>query len=476
MAKSLSQIAINDFSGGIIYDFSGYKDGADNQYSQARGFSPLIGTGSRRYGALNSGYGYSTFSDTTSKVTSKIVSMSFNQSDQFTALQDNGYLVSYHTGNFQSSYLATGAVVGWEVIDYSYNVSGSLGFSLCYTYDTATTSYFGTIRTDFGHTTGQSDTLGTLTYGVPHRMLTGEDGTLYITNGNYIATYEGTTGTNGTFNATALKLASNMIAVGFANYYGNLMILCNTGASYNYIGKSYVIPFEFGSSLSKLKYELTEGNATAILADDRNLYVFSNGDMQSFDGYAFQTLYRNIGSPTQNQVFLYNNTACWVKDFVGIMGYGQANASKGLHCTSSVYPVSGGVASGHPQGTLYYVAQATSLQYVDTTKNDGTDKYWISKNYQIMPKSVLKYIYFKFNALDETLSVAIQGISNGGIADLYTFTITKTMLENGNMFRLPLNVEANKFLITINSDATKELSIDEITVLYESGAYELAGY
>jgi len=118
---------------------------------------------------------------------------------------------------------------------YTYNdsVKGSIGVL----------TYHGGLSwtDDFTNSGGPGVTLAAgsadhLLPGVPHRMCVGPDKILYITNGQYIASFDGTAdqgGAYGTFNSFALDLGPGWIATDVQPYQTFIAIsITQMGASY----------------------------------------------------------------------------------------------------------------------------------------------------------------------------------------------------------------------------------------------------
>ena len=486
--KTLSQISINDFSGGMIYSAnpSSYKEGSKtNQYSYARGMTPFVGGSFERYNALNSGYGVTNLTDTNTYLTSYPVSMAYIGSGSAIVVLNNGRLISYGSlpgGGTAAKYDPASATAGYSIVPYATMVSSTLKNTLTYTYSgTLSHVYLGRIESDLTSSANdiyQQLDIGLIPANVPHFQLVGDDGTLYITNGNYIATLIGQGGTNGTFSATGIALPKNLTAVGLANYYGNLMILATSNFGTSVVGKTYVIPWQFNSAISTTIYELNVGYPTAILHNNDQLLVWANGTLHQFTGSTFKRMYIDVGSPAQNQVFIWNDISCWARDY-GIMAYGslEGTTDTGLHCINSNSPNIGGYVGSDPTGVTCYMSgvvvtpASNFLTRVDVTKYNS-NKSWESQVYSIPYGSVLKQLIVKFTALNETLTFNIENIRGTGSTvfdTLYTASITAAKLEDYNVFMSALNVRASRVLIDFTSNNTTQLGISEIIIYYEPG-------
>ena len=162
-----------------------------------------------------------------------------------------------------------------------------------------------------------------LTGAVPHRMVEGADGMLYITNGRYVSQYDGATGANGTFNATRYDLGVGWITTDVRRY-GNYLAVASVKSGANYINYTF-------SSLCRvnlwnmtepgvgLEYEIADNFLSAIFAVGSRLYAFTRGRNNTvkvwrFDGREFELVWESAvytGTPDARQIELYKNLIVW---------------------------------------------------------------------------------------------------------------------------------------------------------------------
>jgi len=149
---------------------------------------------------------------------------------------------------------------GEDIITYSHNVSSTLTKSVLYSWRDGTDGDVGrhtlnssTFDSDFMSTVPASGAeLGT----DPHPMIEGGDKTLYIADGNKIASYDGDNGANGTFSANDFSVFDNTRIMTFSRTRRELVLF-----SYNYTGETGRIQSYHGEAFAHFwDYSSTNGH------------------------------------------------------------------------------------------------------------------------------------------------------------------------------------------------------------------------
>ena len=158
---------------------------------------------------------------------------------------------------------------------------------------------------------------------VPHRMVEGSDGNLYITNGRYVAQFDGSNGAAGTLNATKYDLGVGWVATDIRRH-GNYLAIAAVKAGAAYINYTF-------SSISRmtlwnmtepglgLVYDIHDNFVSAIYPADGNLYAFTRGrnntvKVWKFTGQGFRLLWESAvytGTPDPRSMELYKNLIVW---------------------------------------------------------------------------------------------------------------------------------------------------------------------
>lgn len=117
------------------------------------------------------------------------------------------------------------SAVGEDVVVYYANVSSTLTKLLFYSWNDNTDGDVGTYNFGTWTTAGNfnDDFMSTVPTGAavlnksyPHPMVVGDDNILYIGDGKNLASYQGTTGTDGAYNSSALDLPNDYVITSFA--------------------------------------------------------------------------------------------------------------------------------------------------------------------------------------------------------------------------------------------------------------------
>ncbi len=250
-----------------------------------------------------------------------------------------------------------------DAVFYSWNDSGQGNLGVM--------QYTGGLS--YGDTYVQSNSIlvgGTwnLSTGVPHRMCVGPDKILYITNGNYIASFDGTTeqsGANGTFNGQALFLGAGWIATDIVVYQDYIAVsICQMGSVYEnpaYSKNARVILWDGASLDFNQVYTIDDWMCSSLKVINGLLYAFTQGRNETTKiKYLppwppnFQTIFElptsYIGNaPLPNQVEYFNDAIMWASSVFQVIAVKQtANGYE----TFTPYYISDGTYSGIAVGFL----------------------------------------------------------------------------------------------------------------------------
>lgn len=351
---------------------------------------------------------------------------------------------------------------------------------------------------DFMSTEPASGT-AVLLAGVPHRMEEGLDKILYITNQQYLASYDGNNGNDGTFDNDDLDLGNGWIAVDVRPYQNYIAVLANKipgGSFQNYSfsseiklvfwdGESPTYNFEFGANQG-----LDDFFASAFFNIAGELFVWTRGrnnttKLKVFNGRdKFFTLFEYpssvIGTPPDPRSIEYHEDFLkWVPgDFTSnfICAYGPINSStRGFHieaiahngtALSSTGVANAGLLKNIDQNRLY-LGSTFGSSYVPVFL-DGTGGYMTSRNWRsrlithydngspLDPKAkiVRCRVYFSQNGSGGSVVLSLfkdyDALSVGGAADKLNKTITNAG-TNGELYKsFPINITGlNSFYINI---------------------------
>lgn len=187
-------------------------------------------------------------------------------------------------------------------------------------------------RFDLGGANPDDDWLSTtaasgakLVSAVPHRMVEGSDGNLYVTNGRYVAQFDGSNGANGTFDNDRYDLGVGWIAIDIRKY-GNFLAVAGVKSGAAYI--NYTFSSECRVTLWNmvepglgLEYGIDDNFISAIFAVKSRLYAWTRGKgntvkLWKFDGQGFNLLWENAvytTTPDPRGIEIYKGLVCWVE-------------------------------------------------------------------------------------------------------------------------------------------------------------------
>lgn len=137
----------------------------------------------------------------------------------------------------------------------------------------------------------------------PHPMIVGDNNILYIGNGKDVASFQGQTGANGTFNSSAIDLPNDYVITSFAKTYNYLVIYAykeSAGGSF-YRGESTAFFWDCSSPSFTLSYPLMGNYVNGGFSYNGTVGCFVNGrnpavtftkpsKMLLFNGTIFETI------------------------------------------------------------------------------------------------------------------------------------------------------------------------------------------
>jgi hypothetical protein len=241
------------------------------------------------------------------------------------------------------------------------SVNGSVGSNSDYVFYSWNDSAHGDVgQYDVANNVYDDDYMSTvptgaaaLSFGVPHRMCVGPDRIMYVTNGQFLASYDGTSDTtdaNGLFNPQALDLGPGWMAVDVQPYGQEYVAVAavKCGTKYNvpsYATESRVIMWN-GSDLdfSQL-YSVDDWFIGCLVSIEGQLVAFTQGKngttkaktLPQWPPY-FQTVWEAPtaavgGAPLPNQAELFNGMVVWNGDTTTneVFGLMQTQQGWALH-------------------------------------------------------------------------------------------------------------------------------------------------
>ena len=342
--------------------------------------------------------------------------------------------------------------------------------------------------------------------GVPHIFAEGADRKLYVTNRNYVSSFDGDTGANGTFDVDAYNLGPGWIATDVKKF-GNLLAI----ASVNMVGT--IIPigqdFAFSAGTMVTLWNMTESGlglvrpvndngVTAIFPYFNNLYAFSNGKgstgkISKLVGERFEVIwessvYNNKVDPRsidvyKGLIYFVSGTNILAFDPKREAVHHVAVLNDGTNDVSSTV-TSGASGVGflkntyatdlRASGLFSATYQAVTLRY--TTGSYSTANHDLrTKLYQLPYNSNITKIQVFFSQLASggsarlSLFEGYDDSSIGGAADLLDETISNAVhgaIDEYEITGSALgNIQLSSFYMNIRN--TGQVSIREILIFWE---------
>lgn len=353
----------------------------------------------------------------------------------------------------------------------------------------------------------QPTTGAVLQANVPHRLVEGSDKKLYITNGRYIASYDGsvgsftTAGTFGLFTAHAYDLGAGWIATDIRVDKDYLAISGVRTNSFNYFsfwGKSKVCYARVGESGFAIVYDIPDSFISSLYSIRGIMHAFTigkNGTSKIINVFTGETLTEWPSSvygkpPKPNSVDMFDNKLVWIpqdalSDYVVHYSIGG-----GIHVpyllnngTNDSTQTSGGMLKNIDGNNLYvagkYPDSSTgySITYLDGISSGfASSKDLRTRLFRIGYKSVIKKIQVFFSQMESGSSATFSIFKNyvatgvGGANDMLAGSIpsqTVSYASNGSLTEYEINCTIPTSSFYLNVRVTGQISIAEIVVYWD---------
>ena len=273
-----------------------------------------------------------------------------------TILTDNGVLFSGTNADFL---LASNLSKGWDAVVWDNNYT-------LVSYTQSGVGYIGVINnTGIGNQWNPA-LIGSLTGTYAIKLLMGQDGFCYFTNGQFIGRITNIstdliTGiTTVTSTSNALDLKRGVYAVSMAELGANLLIGTQKGGSYSVKGNfnfANIYPWDRTSASFRLPVRLNENGVNAMISKDNQVYVSAgiNGAIYVTDGTNYQKIkeipfsrIRKFGASAQ----VYLNAMCF--DQMGNLLVATSTLSDATPNTTTTHGVwEIRLSSGYPINLAY---------------------------------------------------------------------------------------------------------------------------
>jgi hypothetical protein len=367
------------------------------------------------------------------------------------------------------------------------DVSGSIGkFNLLDTFDD---DYIST----------SAATSGMLSAGCPHPMIVGDDGILYIANGNKLVSYDGQTGAEGTYDNNALDFPSTteITSMFKSGDYLGITTWEKTGTNWvgtysnvylwNYVDDSWVksIPIRVPKIASSFNM-------------DGNVYIFCEdkkwSSIRRLTDYGSELVARLFyNGATKSQEYCYPPRTNAIKAFENKMIIGTKNMYscvfeygkplEGLPETLALKHVLpgtdygiGAISTPYYTSILYSCYDSTATKYkikkegVGISNNWATDAYWAGLYTDFGQKVRINYIKYYFKPLTSgdsiTPTISLDHASDVGVtAQNGTTTITYT--TDGAIASKRFNVKKDCYCISPRLLMSGYTRIQKIVIDYQ---------
>lgn len=312
------------------------------------------------------------------------------------------FTISAHASNNFTSLPSPGTGYwGEDIIFYrAKNGSGTLTDYIFYSWNDTGSPGKGDVGRCLTDGTGQDDDFmstepasggATLTPNVPHRMIEHE-GSLWITNGQYLAEYDGSNGSDGTLNATRFDFGAGWVLTDIRKYQNYLAV------SMTKMGSSYIVSalydndsrvcFITGTETfgQGIVYPILDNHLRALFSVSGMLFAFTEGKnsstkLRQFNGQSFEVIWEGgtdiYATPDPRSIEFYKDLLCWVS-LGNIVAYDPL--TKGVHMPFIIND--GTTAATNPSGLLknlqqgiLYVGGLFGATYKVVTLTAGGDGY-----------------------------------------------------------------------------------------------------
>lgn len=381
-----------------------------------------------------------------------------------------------------------------EYILYSWNddTDGDVG-----RLDKATGTYDDDWLSGLGTQTNGSK----LTKAVPHELLWGKDGNIYIANGNYVAKH---------VNASdAIDYQAFQVPIGFTvrsiqNYGDRMAIVCDKDNVFSNfaLGESKLLLWDFSSTQPDFVYDIGDSSVSKCFTHPDNglLYVWTIGrngtqKVKVFNGSTFDTIAETIqlgNPPRYGSVGMFENKIHFAPQ--GTNGDGKIACIDGLalhdRCrpTAGALPSAVGMVKNLTSRFLYAgstVSGTSNIYKFDINgywKATNNNAYFRSRLYDIGPNATIKKIRVYTSQFGTGASFSIQlvkGYNNaqgvtGDTNDLVNYQFTNATSGAKELLTKDVSItQVQSFYIGIIFDhstiSNTAAIIRQIEIEYETG-------
>ena len=364
---------------------------------------------------------------------------------------------------------------GEDTAIYSYQQAGTPVRALFYSWQdntdgdigrltiNSTLGSIGTADDDYISTTATGGSTSGVVTGVPHKFAEGADLILYMTNGQYICSIDGTGSGVPTVNYQALNIGAGWTAVSIRSYKNYIAVACvksSTNGVFNYESINKVLLWDGYSPDPNFVYEIQDSRIGAIFVAEGNLYAWTAGKNNTtklwiFDGSSFKKVTEALTSvignpPSHEKIDYYRGGLVWASGSLSntpdkqVIYYGQLNSrSKGIHIIAQ--NSNGTNTSGISVLKNLQQSSLTVAGLYDTTyafQGSASDSYLISSKLRtrlfVLPhRSMIKKFTVYFSQFGTGASVTLSlfkgkvSDTTGGADDLLNKTLTASSLGTG---------------------------------------------
>ena len=336
-----------------------------------------------------------------------------------------------------------------------------------------------------------------LTGAVPHRMVEGADGKLYITNGRYVAQFDGATGANGTFLSTKYDLGAGWIATDvrkFGNYLAVLSIRSGIYfINYSFVSDARMTLWDMNENGLGLVYNVPDNYATAIFPiSDTTLFAFSKGrdntsKLLSFDGSKFNTIWESAvftSSPDPRSIGIYKGFMAWMSGAINLLAYDikYGGVHQPMIVNDGTYDSTDtGFIKNIEQGKLYIGGtfnSAYKIRWADISdSNYSTSKDLRTKIFLLPYKSTIIKIRIYLSQMASGSSAQFSLFKNYTASSIGTSGTDMLYGKNGSTLSYAVNGALTEYEIPVkiaevssfymNVRLSGQISVSRIEVEYE---------
>lgn len=364
-----------------------------------------------RRGHIGPGEAFTALTDTGSRVTGLPLNGVIRSDSEMFVILDNARIVQFGVDDVIDAHNATVAVTGEDILVYK----NSTDEYILYSWNDATNGDVGrmdkttgTYDDDWLSTVVTTQTNGAnLTKDVPHKLLIGKDGLVYITNGNYIAQWDDAADE---IDYQAFQVTPGFTVRSIENYGDRLAILCDKDSVFSdfSLGESKLLFWDFSSTQPDFVYDLEDSSVNASIVHNGLLYAWTIGrdasqKVKVFNGSTFENVVEttHLGEPPRyGSVGMFEDKVHFAPQ--GTNGTGKLACLDGTAIHDRARPTDAGKASdvgmvkNLASRFLYCgatISGSDKILKLDINKywngTGGLDSYWRSRLFAIEPNSTI---------------------------------------------------------------------------------------